>query len=68
MSITMTAGELVAELRGRQWVVRDVEGATVGWISPAGEYWSLSLLSGGAGAGRFFTARGALEALASGRM
>ncbi len=63
----MTAGDLVADLAGRQWVVRDSAGVTIGWISPAGEYWSVSLLAGGAGDGRYYEPRDALEAIAAKR-
>ncbi len=62
--IRMTSGDLVAELRGHQWVVRDAGGATVAWISPAGTVWSVSTLLGAADAGRYFTARDALDSLA----
>lgn len=64
--ISMTAGSLVAELRARQWVVRDVDGVTVGWISPAAATWSVSLfeVSGGPVLGPFADPRAALEALA----
>ncbi len=63
----MTAGELVAVLQGRQWVVRTLEGATIGWISPAAAVWSVSTFyaTGLGSEGRYFTARAALEALAA---
>ncbi len=61
--IVMTSERLVAELRGRQWVVRTVVGETVAWISPAGGAWSVSVFDGPAPAGRFTDPRDALEAL-----
>lgn len=64
--IQMSVGDLVAELRGRQWVVRDSAGETVAWISPAAGTWSVSLfdVSGGPAPGPFLDLRAALEALA----
>lgn len=61
----MSAGDLVAELRGRQWVVRDGAWETVAWISPAAGTWSVSLfdVSAGPAPGPFLDLRAALEAL-----
>jgi hypothetical protein len=45
--MTMTAGALVAELRARQWVVRDVHGATAGQYFEPRE--ALEALAGASG-------------------
>lgn len=62
----LSSGSLVAELRGRQWVVRDGAGETVAWIAPAAGTWSVSLFdaSSGAAPGPFLDVHAALEALA----
>lgn len=64
--IQMSAGDMIAELRGRQWVVRDARGETVAWISPAAGTWSVSLFdaSRGSAPGPFLDVRSALDAVA----
>jgi hypothetical protein len=39
---TMAAGNYTAELKAGQWTMRGQDGITIGWISPAGEGWSVS--------------------------
>lgn len=59
----MSSGALVADLRGGQWVVRDGNGKTIAWTSPAAKLWSASVLDGPGPDGRFGTPRAALDAL-----